>query len=1157
MSTPQRNPEFDLACDAMLDGATVVEASAGTGKTWTIERIVLARVLQGVPMPRIALMSFTRAAADELAERVRGTLHAAMTDSGTAPAARGLLERALLDFDAACISTIHGFCQRMLQEHAAEAGVLGLAGWTLDPDCGGSERLALADAYSATALRDPVWCELARAPSELAHALSKALQRSRDRERVASADFTGAMERWRTAVPGVHAAGRLVQGLQVLAEHSNKKQRDASVNAVAAVTAWQQGNREDQALAMAATRALSEVNDALWDESAALQGAPKNRAAARSAIEQAHRAFMQSCAADLEALVRAWQDACRQASDAIVRRALEMLAHRRAQRRQFDYQDLLHRLRAGLHAADGALLRAIRSRFDVAILDEFQDTDPVQADIVRMLFRHAGTSLYLVGDPKQSIYGFRSADLDSYLEIRRAVPTRRSLSVSHRSDRRLVEAVNTLFAVPAPFFHAEVVAEPVRSAFPERRLRRKDAQDPAGMVLHAVPGSVTVAGCALIVAQAIRRQLQQGWTVRVKASDPWRSLEPSDIAVLCRTHLEMRTIASALREWHVPCVVLGGDNVFESEMAGELAGVLLALARPSQRGLALAAAGSRMLGLSQLDLASNPDGLAQRFRMGASVLERSGVVAGLRELLRTVGQGLDGLASEPDGERHLADLAQLLELLDQAECSGIRGAPALAAWMAEQVRGQRSGDDQAQKVRALAEHDAVTLQTLHGSKGLTYGMVWLPSAMRAGGGDDDAAQVRASAAEARRLLYVGLTRARWQAHALWRHDSRHAHAALATLLHARGEEDSDAAASLAKDRLKSADFATCVRDLRGIADASDGSIEVRMIDEGSAGAPIEPSLGELVEALPAPVIPRAAQQVSFTSLHARFGETEAGDGVDRDDPALRGAESTGAATGCDAALRALGLAGTALGNLVHEALEQPDVFRGLAAGGSCDPLARAIADGMPGDRAHAPDVLARAAASIRLALGVTVEGIPSVAAVAGMDRGVFRELKLAAAWQGGLRDLADAFERDPAPWAAPFARTLREGDGHHLHGILVGNIDLAVLHQDRWFLYDYKTNDCGRGGASYSTIRAQGRPSALDEAMIRSRYPLQAALYATLVRRWARARGCGDRASIAGVAYLFLRGIEPGRGDQGVWHWQPSDALLDAVDTHLVSEGSS
>ena len=1152
MSAPVFAPEFDLRADSMLDGATAVEASAGTGKTWTIERIVLARVLAGVSMRRIALMSFTRAAADELAERVRGTLHARLADPASTATERGLLERALLDFDAACISTIHGFCQRMLQEHAAEAGVLGLAGWSLDPDASGSERLALADAYSATALQDPIWSALADSPDKLGRRLSQALEKARIREQVLRADFLQAITVWRAAAATVHEAAGIVDALRVIVEHSTKKAGEPVADAADALQAWQGGPQDDIDAAAAAADALCKIEHIVLDEAQALEGALKKGGDHRAPIQQAHRKSLTPCTGPLQALLEAWPAAREQAGDAVVARAIEMLAKRRERRRQFDFHDLLRRLHQGLHSPDSALLHAIRSRFDVAILDEFQDTDPVQADIVRLLFRHPGAALYLVGDPKQSIYGFRSADLRSYLELRRTVDERRRLSVSHRSDGRLVDAVNALFAVSAPFFHPEVLAEPVQSAFTTRRLRRDGCEDPAGLVLHAEPGQATAGACAHLVASQIRALLGQGWMVRVKEVDAWRPLRPSDIAVLSRTNAELQVLADALRAARVPWVVLGSDNVFGSEMARDLAGALLAFARPSNRGLALAAAGSRLIGLTQHALATDPDGVVQRMRAAGAVLDRHGAVAGIREWMRTAGPGLDGLATEPDGERHLSDLAQLLELLDEAERSGVRGAPALAGWMAEQVAGTRSGDDQVQRVRALAEHDAVTLQTVHGSKGLTYGIVWLPSAMRAGKQDDDPEVAREAAAEARRLLYVGLTRARWQAHALWRHDKEPAHAALATLLHARGEDDSEQAAAVSSDRLAE-DLAEVTKDLRAVATQSSGAIEVRELSAPVEGRPIDQTASSWREALPVPAIPTAARQVSFTSLHDHLSEgDESGQGTDRDDRGAPAPAEAGDPTPCDRALRNLGVRGVALGNLVHESLEQPEVFTALDRPEGVDLLAGALRRGVHGADAavHARE----AGAQIHAVLGVTVPGVPSVAQISSLPRGVFRELKLAAGWRGGLQDLAGAFDAEPHAWASVFAQSLRCADRQRMHGLLVGNIDLAVLTERGWFLYDYKTNDLGRGLAAYAATRDSGRLSPLDEGMIRSGYPLQAALYATLVRRWARARGCIPQSHVAGVSYLFLRGMQAGVADHGVWHWTPTEAVLDAIDAHLVHE---
>jgi hypothetical protein len=193
-----------------------------------------------------------------------------------------------------------------------------------------------------------------------------------------------------------------------------------------------------------------------------------------------------------------------------------------------------------------------------------------------------------------------------------------------------------------------------------------------------------------------------------------------------------------------------------------------------------------------------------------------------------------------------------------------------------------------------------------------------------------------------------------------------------------------------------------------------------------------------------------------------------------------------------------------------------------------------------------------AAVQIRSVLGVTVPGVPSVSEVSALPRGVFRELKLAAGWRGGLQDLASAFDAEPHAWAAVFAQSLRGAERQRMHGLLVGNIDLAVLTEQGWFLYDYKTNDHGRGVGAYSAVHPSGQLSPLDQGMIRSGYPLQAALYATLVRRWARARGFDSHSRVAGVSYLFLRGMRPGVSDHGVWHWTPTEAVLDAIDAHLV-----
>ena len=217
----QTDLDLDPDRDAMLRGCTLVQASAGTGKTWTIEQIVLRRVRAGASVRRMVLMSFTHAAADELAERVRQTLRRALVapESGEAPAdatERRNVELALLEIDACCITTIHGFCQRMLQEHGAEAGPHGLAGWTLDPDPVGTERCAALDALSATAMQDSMWWGLLRTPDAVDTRLRQALHSRQAAQQVAQADYHAALQAWRHAEVALAACTDLPDPLRQL-----------------------------------------------------------------------------------------------------------------------------------------------------------------------------------------------------------------------------------------------------------------------------------------------------------------------------------------------------------------------------------------------------------------------------------------------------------------------------------------------------------------------------------------------------------------------------------------------------------------------------------------------------------------------------------------------------------------------------------------------------------------------------------------------------------------------------------------------------------------------------------------------------------------------------------------------------------------------------
>lgn len=1153
---------FDLDRDAALAGTTAIEASAGTGKTWSVEQIVVRRVLAGMAIDRVLLITFTRTAAEELAERSRGAIQRRLDDDGggIAPEARGKLEHALLDFDAACITTIHGFCQRMLSEHATEAGEYSLEGWSLDPAPKRSVDLAIEDAWSATALIDPQLAHLAGSLKESRGTISKILNRDQDGHPIA--DFAAAVALWRHAADAMVADRNLVSAILALAEGLLAESRrilEACADALARVDGADPSRRESALVS--ATKELARgpgvAGGILVDPDSAARASKKDQTASSQALMATPDWRARS--KRISEVVDLWDRAQIVALETIGAAARSRLLDRRARLRLFHYDDIIIRMHKAVHTRPD-FATAVSDRFDLVVVDEVQDTDRRQTAIIKRLFiepRKASdqTAAYLVGDPKQSIYGFRGVEFEGYIALRALARKQiRALKVSYRSDPKLVDGVTHLFAVTAPFFHAEIGMDPVRSAFNETRMRGPEDEDESGVRILCAPTAPTWDTLFSLVAWAIQEQLQRG--IRVTdgisgANDSLRPLRPEDLAVLCRDNRQVRQMLTALRELNVPAVALGRGSVFESDAAQEIVRLVAALAAPNRRDRALAACAGSLIGMSAREARTEPEAWTQKIRDGAVVADKHGVANAVRTV---VGDRLADLVVEPDGERDEADLVHLLELIDAAEASGICGAQAISLWLAGQIDGVVEESDD-QRSRLVGGADAVKIQTLHSSKGLTYGITWLPSFMkpRKNREDDPTARLQ-QCAEERRLLYVGLTRSRWQSNLVWAPDKAAGISPLATLLHARSESDHDCAAIAASAALK--DPVAARAQLDALAGSSRGTISVVALPTASAGQFAAEVATVLHPARAAPIVPPPIDHVSFTSLCSRSAH-EVPDiaGLDRDESAARRvvAYESDAASPCDRELRKLGVTGTRLGTAIHETLEEISAFAAIAPGADRKPLVEALESRLCSRATGSPRPdLTPLAEALAEALSISPESLdwPTTVQCASMTRGVFRELKLATSWRASAADVADAFEREDAPWSGALALEVRKLGGAGLRGMFVGTLDLVCMRDDRWFIADYKTNDLGTEPEQYSQIRSVGGLSALDQAMIASRYPLQAALYAVAVRQWIASRR-GMEASgtspIGGISYLFLRGMDPLRPGQGIWTWNPSLALLDAL----------
>ncbi|WP_294256240.1 exodeoxyribonuclease V subunit beta [uncultured Comamonas sp.] len=836
-----------------LWGSRLIEASAGTGKTWTIAALYLRLVLghgadkgfaRALMPPDILVMTFTRAATRELSDRIRARLiEAVQCFRGEAePAAHDSFLRDLRDayaegaerdaaawrldmaaqcMDDAAIHTIDAWCQRMLREHAFDSG--NLFDETLEADEGRRQTEAAQDYWRQQCYPlsgDELEVALQVWPD--VHALVKDMQ-SLLRENVPAVAGVGSLGECITQTRAERA-----QRLQVLADGWEAKAER--------MLRWIEGELDGRA-ALWDKRKLQARYYTGWFAALTVWAQdPLNQplelsdsARKRLCPEGMAEAFKGSTMdlllpvefAELEQLLQALAQlpslhvALRLHAAVHVRQRLLWL---KRQAGTFGFADMLQRLDAALAGDNGPALQAgILAQYPVALIDEFQDTSPLQYRLFDQIYRtadnRADSALLLIGDPKQSIYGFRGADIYSYLQARQATEGRHYvLDTNFRSTQALVDAVNQWFVQaevregegafmfragqsnPLPF-------ESVR-ANGRKELLMQGRQRMAALTI-AWDGSsdaplsnddIRRRGAEFCASQIVQ-WLTDGGTGFVQGDQPLQRLRPADIAVLVRTGKEATAVRRALARRDVASVYLSDqDSVFASGEAQDLLLWLRAVAAPLD-GLAVRAGlATPMMGLSFDELAwlasddEAFDARSELLKELHSLWLRLGVLAMLRQTLYRFELPARWL-QDAGGERRLTNYLHLAELL-QAASAELEGEQALIRWLATQIENPGAAGD-AQIVRLESDADLVKVVTVHKSKGLEYPLVCLPfgGSFRPVDGKaaylslpvqtdgaparelvldyDDAQLAQADKERLRedlRLLYVALTRPR---HALW------------------------------------------------------------------------------------------------------------------------------------------------------------------------------------------------------------------------------------------------------------------------------------------------------------------------------------------------------------------------------------------------------
>ena len=861
------------------------------------------------------------------------------------------------------------------------------------------------------------------------------------------------------------------------------------------------------------------------------------------------------------------------------------------------YDDLLTRLDDALD--EPANVRRLQERYDVVLVDEFQDTDPIQWSILRRAFTGADTTLVLIGDPKQAIYAFRGADVHAYLAAARTAGASATLATNRRSDQALLDAFDALFA-NARLGHEGIVYRQARAAADRAACPYGGAPLRVRVVRRDEP-SVALTAKGYAKKDSVVDHIAEDLAADVVGLlDREAALHPGDVAVLVRKNAHAAVVRDALAQAGVPAVINGAGSVFGTAPAAEWLRLLEALERPSQPSRARAAALTPFLGWSAEDVASAGDvrweDVHRRLHHWARVLRSRGVAA-LAETVTLV-EGLPARVLEAaDGERRLTDLRHVAQLLHAAATAEQLGITALAGWLRRRIAEQaRDTGDEERSRRLESDVAAVQVLTIHRSKGLEFPVVYAPFLWEPApkarervpvvfhDGDARAVDVglagsayfehqreeeRELAGEDLRLAYVALTRAEHQAVLWWAGSYDTRDAPLTRLLFSRAEDGTVAPTG----RSTPTDDEAWER-LEALAAEAPGCVAVERSALGrpaSWSAPLEPTPA-LQAAAFARGLDHGWRRTSYSDITAEAHEAWVGSEPEGEQLADEPPAPEEPAPGADPDGLPLAAmpAGARMGTVVHEVFEAVD----FAAADLERELAAALAPAARRRGVELEDpaaVVAGLAAALRTPLGPLVDGrrLCDVAAADRLDELTF-ELPLVGgddpSAELAVRAIGDVLRAHlPAgdPLAAYAGRLDDPALRAHVRGYLTGSIDLVVRldRGARFAIADYKTNWLAPPGEPLAA--AHHHPRALAAEMQRAHYGLQALLYTVALHRYLRWRlpGYAPEHHLAGVLYLFVRGMTgpdtpvADGTPHGVFAWKPPAALVCALSDVLDGGG--
>nr|WP_306803252.1 exodeoxyribonuclease V subunit beta [Providencia sp. PROV075] len=1174
-----------------LRGQRLIEASAGTGKTYTIG-ILYLRLLLGLggvnafPRPlsveEILVVTFTEAATNELRGRIRQRIHdmrlvclrngvgfesqpeylellAELSGESQRKFAAQWLQAAERQMDEAAIYTIHGFCQRMLVHNAFESGVLFEQ--TMIQDEFPIQKQACADFwrrhfyplnYSMTKVIQSLWTSPEALLSEIKPFLQGDIPLIINQPKQVET-LEERHQRLILLIESVKTAWlENSADFEKLIADSDVDKRSYSTRFLPTwlikIGEWAQEKTEDYQL----PKDLERFSQTVLHKKS------------KSGLGPEHIVFQSIDELLSQSLTL--KDLVIPLAISEVREAITNEKHNRG---EMGFDDLLTRLDGALAQESGKFLaQAISQRFPVAMIDEFQDTDAQQYRIFQRIYREVNDSaLLFIGDPKQAIYAFRGADIFTYIEAKNEVSAHYTLETNYRSSQNMVEAINHLFGrCQSPFIFEQIPFQPVN--FAKQNSGKKLIHD--GEVVKALTfwqveaegvsvaeyEQVTASQCAAQIAQYLQGGFQGSSYFDNKGAHT--PVEASDITVLVRSRREAVLIRDALNRLNIPSVFQSNrESVFSTPEARDLLWLLQAVLTPEKERVLRSALATGILGLTakQIDDLNHDEKswekIVDEFARYGMVWQKRGVLPMLR-MVMAQRQIAETLLSGADGERRLMDVMHIGELLQEMSLQ-LEGELTLTRWLAQQIAHPDHQSD-VQQMRLESDKHLVQISTIHKSKGLEYKIVWLPFAsnflpqskglyhdrtdyaVRLDLNDSEENVALADEerlAEDLRLLYVALTRAIY-----------HCSVGIAPLIKGNrkksGETDLHLSALGYVIQKGQAGDSLLLNDM--LAEISNDVIDVAVINQPKS----ERVLLEQNDSvnLSARAVTRHFNDhwrvTSYSGLSYGSSHTESEESVS----ALQFANSLAPNMDIEASVdveqqedESLILTphqfpkGASPGTFLHNLMEEID-FSGHV---SQEWLSEKL-ESSGFDIQWAPMLQEWLHAIVQAPLSEDGLCLSALQAQDQLDEMQFY-LPIDSLLSASHLDKI-THQYDPLSQRCPPLNFER------VQGILKGFIDLTFYWKGKFYLLDYKSNYLGKDASFYTQ-------EAMAEAMIDHRYDLQYQLYSLALHRYLKQRmpNYDYETHFGGVYYLFLRGIDNIHSSNGIFFYRPIEPFIEALDS--------